>query len=198
MPLVVLGVHLADAGFDWPAWITAASTVVATLIVLVTAKVALDGLADARRTRNAQLVTDLSRRWDEPLMVESVNLSSKYGSREITDLVERLYDPPPDEPGEDDNRRREKDLALYAKLFIWPNLLEMIGSLHAERALSTEIVAKLWGAEVIAAWDAWQEPIRRLRELEQDWGIYRPFERLVEEMTPLHEAARVRAEESPP
>jgi hypothetical protein len=170
---------------------------VATLIVLYaariavrTARIAVDGLEDAQRTRHAQLLLDLSRRWDEEAVIESVKLSSMHSVEGVTELLERLYADQPDRLDDSERQRRSEDLDLYAKLFIWPNLLETIGGLYSAGAISAEVVYKMWGAEVVSAWDTWEKSVYRLRELEKDAGTYRNFQELAERMTPLHAAGK--------
>jgi ABC-type tungstate transport system substrate-binding protein len=82
--LLLITMELLFAGlFDWFTALnaeraTAIGTVVLALTAIValiaafrTARSATETLEDARKTRYAQLVTDLSRRWDEEAMRES-------------------------------------------------------------------------------------------------------------------------------
>jgi hypothetical protein len=180
-------VRLVDQGIDWAAWITAGSAVATMVIVGITAWYAKGSLNDAKRTRHAQLVTDLSRRWDEPVVIESSSLSAKHGSTGIVELIDNLYGPQPERPGWRYRRRRGQKLSLYSRIFLWPNLLETLGCLHAEKAISTDVVYSMWGAEIVAAWETFRRPIARLREHEQDRGIYRHLEKLSDVMKPLHD-----------
>lgn len=153
-----------------PAWVTAAATLGTGIVLVVTAVFALRALEDARGTRHGALVTDLSQRWDDVLTVDSMRLYTDHGPQGITELYERLYTglvvPSAD------------DLDLLYRLGRWPNLIETVGVLHSEDVLSTDIVYKMWGPQIVAAWRVWAAPIYRLRELEEYPVTFRYFERL--------------------
>jgi hypothetical protein len=187
-------VRLVEQGIEWPAWISAGAAVATLVIVAVTAGFALAGLRDARRTRHAQLVIELSSRWDDPEIIRSASLAAEYTPAGIVALLERLYSPRPKQRGWRHRRKRERALAVYFNVFLYANLLESIGTLLEEEAISAKVIYRLWGAEIIGAWeDTFEEPVRFLRTKQQDQGIYRSFEELAGAMAPLH-AARPRAE----
>ena len=77
-------------GPDWAAKMTAWGTLATALILGVTGFVVWRQLRDAKKTRHGGLLADLSRRWDEPLMVESQRLFARYSTSGIVDLVEKL------------------------------------------------------------------------------------------------------------
>lgn len=175
---------------DWPAWITAVSTGVlaaatsvlaaAAIVALQSLSAAREGLEDARRTRHAQLITDLSRRWDEPLAKESRNLNGELGTSGIMVAVDRIYDPP--HRWFRSSTVTRADLERFFKLCAWPNLIETIGVLVAEGAISPDVVFKMWGAGIVSAWEMWEEPITHMRTAEAKRGIYRQFETVADEM----------------
>jgi hypothetical protein len=190
-------VRLVDQAIDWAAWIAAGgaivgagAAVVAAVVIVKTARYARESLDDAKKTRHAQLVTDLSRRWDDPEIIESSSLGAQHASAGILEVINRLYSPPPKRAGWRYRRSRQKDLDLYFRLFLWPNLLESIGCLLAEGAISETVVSRLWGAEIVGGWETFEAPVNRLRELQRDLGIYDYFENLAERMVPLYEARR--------
>jgi hypothetical protein len=41
---------------------------------------------------------------------------------------------------------------------------------------------RMWGSSIAAAWNLWNEPVRKLRELEGRTGVYAYFEDLAREM----------------
>lgn len=172
--LSALPVKVVDQGIDWPAWITA----VAAVVALGIGAVAVLGLLDARRTRHAQLVTDLSRRWDEPLATESREIDGEYDTRTLVALLDRVYDPPDDA----DTATRRADAATFFKLGVSLNLIETIGVLWSEKAISAGVIFKLWGANITEVWEKWSEPIDLMRDREGYPGIYRAFQDLAGEM----------------
>jgi hypothetical protein len=167
--------HLHLGVDDWAAWITAGATVfiaIGTAVLAGGVLVALWGLGDARKTRYGQLITDLSSRWDSPNMIESIMGYSAHGPDGVVNLIERLY-PPPGGPA-----ITRQDLSLYYILGRWPSLIEAIGVLHAQGAISSEVVYAMWGPGIVSAWSLWEEPVKRLRELEGYPGSFFYFEKL--------------------
>ena len=59
-------------------WISAVAAVGALIVVVVGAKIAIEQTREAARTRTSALMADLSRRWDEPLLMQSRRLSSSF------------------------------------------------------------------------------------------------------------------------
>jgi hypothetical protein len=196
---------------DWPAWITAFGTLGGAVVLAITARyayksanAALNALDDARNTRHAQLLTDLSRRWDEPLIVRSRKLFGEYArTGRLIDLVDYMYEAPtPGTPwyrafvdrikhGESRPGSEEKLDDFYA-LTAWPNLIETIGVLESERAIDGSVVYKMWGSGIIAAWSGWCDAIERIRDyVDQDRDTtYAHFQRLAGKMAGLRAADR--------
>jgi len=165
---------MALAVFGWSSetWL-AVSTFATAAVLLGSALAGMSSLWDARRTRHAALVADLARRWSEPAAVESRLLFGEYGSENLAELIERVY-------GEKTSSRT--DLDAFWKLSTFPTLIEQIGVLHAERAISSRVVYRMWGAAIAADWESWRDHVRRLRELEGRTGVYTSFEALAREM----------------
>jgi hypothetical protein len=143
------------------------------VVLLGSALAGVSSLWDARRTRHATLMADLARRWSEPAAVESRLLFGEYGSENLAELIERVYA---------NNLTTSDDLNAFWKLSAFPMLIEQIGVLHAERAISSRVVYRMWGSSIAADWDSWRDHVRRLRELERRSGVYTFFERLAGEM----------------
>ena len=145
------------------------------------------------------LVINLSRRWDEPLIVDSIRAFSEAGVPKIIALFDRLWTPT-QLPKRGWRRRRalrshDRDLRLFALLSAWPNLIETIGVLWDTRAITTEVVYKMWGGAIVGAWDRWERPVDHLRKLEDgddSGGGYRFFQSLAEEMRNEEFADRTR------
>jgi hypothetical protein len=156
---------------DTPVWISAW----ATLGLALAASVALFSLIDARRTRHGQVVTELSRRWDDPFILESVTLGREYAPSGTLELVEALW-------ASGVTKRETADLKDWYKVSAYINLLETIGVYLSERVISEGIVYKLWGNSIIEAWDDWRETVLRLRELTATPEALEHFEGLARAM----------------
>jgi hypothetical protein len=142
---------------DWLVWVTAISTgaiAVGTAVLAGGIVVALAGLADARRTRHGLLLADLSRRWDEPVMVQSQQLFARYATADLLELVEKLFG-----TGGATNEEREH----FALLEAVPNFWETLGVLQQDDAITTTVLNQMWGDAIRNSW-RWEEPIAKLRE----------------------------------
>jgi hypothetical protein len=161
-------------------WLNSARvTAAATLLTAAGIFVALYGLADARRTRHAQIVTDLSERWDSEESAESQRAFLLQGSDAVGALFRRLYDPPQSRT----LREFGSDLRLQTALLRWPNLLETIGVLHSTGIVSTDVVYRMWGAGVVSWWRSWEAIADELREFDKERpGIFRHFQKLNDDM----------------
>jgi hypothetical protein len=175
--LIVLTLLVAG-WLDWlgnPLWVTAA----ATLLLAAGVAVALIGLGDARRTRHAQIVTDLSARWDSRSSVESRRIFLLQGQPEVSALFQRLYSPPPSRTLEE----FDADLRLQGKLLVWPNLLETIGVLHKTGIVSTDVVYRMWGAGVFYWWQSWKPIAEALLAADESQpALFRHFRKLSDDM----------------
>jgi hypothetical protein len=158
-----------------PAWVTAIGTAATALILGLTAIFVLDGLKDARQTRHAQIVTDLSERWDSPATIDSEHAFTIQGRQEVLALFRRLYEPPPSRTREEFDR----DLRESTRLLVWPNFLETIGVLHSTGTVSTDVVYRMWGYGVISAWRSWAPIVEEFRSGPQGHpATFRHFETL--------------------
>jgi hypothetical protein len=168
-------------GKDAPTWTdqaTAIGTIATAIILALTAAFALGALADAKRTRHAQIVTDLSRRWDERLTTASRERAGDYDSKALLDLVDRVYDPPKSATAE----QRKQDVDEFFLLGRWLNVIETIAALHADKSLDGDLIFMLWGNWIAAAWTEWELAVNRMRQLERRPGIFRNFQVLAQEM----------------
>lgn len=142
---------------DTPVWVLAG----ATIAVAIGAFAALISIIDARKTRNGQLLVELSSRWDDPTVLESASLSRVFGPVRKTKLVEELWS-----PGVTEHEPKQMD--DWLKLSVFPNLIEAFGVLWSEGIVSERVFYKNWGGLIALAWDEWKEPVYRLRELTKD------------------------------
>lgn len=145
---------------------------------MVAAFLALLGLADARRTRHAQIVTDLSTRWDEPMIKDSRTRNAAMSADEIFNLAVRAYLPM-------GSAGRDQARTEFFELWPWLNVIETIGALNREGAISDKTVFRMWGMSVAEAWDKWEEPVALMRVEARRRGIYRNFEELATKMRKL-------------
>jgi hypothetical protein len=154
---------------DWAAITTAVATAVTAIVLGGTAILARRTLRDAQNTRHANVLTELSRRWDDPHIVQSVKLFARYKRADLVSLIETIYD---------ERKPSDQELFDFATLEAIPNLWETVAILQSEGAFPLSMVEKMWGAAIASAWDAWEAAIKRLRELTDTPTTYCHFERL--------------------
>lgn len=162
---VAVPVRIAESATDWAAWITAISTGVLAVGVLV----ALFGFWDAKRTRHGQLITDLSTRWEESTIVNGLKLLGREQDAEIEALVKRLF------AGGTPN---DADLNTYNVMLPVTNLIETIGVLANEHVLTKRVIYKMWGPTIVNVWAAWRLATLQIREAQalQANAVYTYFE----------------------
>jgi hypothetical protein len=169
-----IDVKLVDEGTDWAAWMTG----IFTAVLAIGAWVALFSLKDAKRTRHAATITDLSRRWDEPAATDARRRTGDYDAAALLGLVRRVYLPAPTATDEE----RLADVDELFRLGRWVNLLETIGVLFREKALSDRVIFRLWGGQIVSAWTKWEKPVVWMRDWERRPGIYENFQCVDERM----------------
>jgi hypothetical protein len=156
-------VHIV--GTDWAAlaaWTTAA-------ILLVTALFALWELRGSEQTRYAELLADLSRRWDEPLLANARRRIATLSAVDLEDLVLRMAE----------QRVSVQEGITYYRIQPLPNFIETLAVLEYDvSGLSIEILDQLWGSNILSDWDRWEPAIRALRVRTVDDTIYANFELL--------------------
>jgi len=134
---------------------------VATVVLAGFAAVALWSLKDAKRTRHGASIPELSRRWDSPRIQESMRrLLNSYGASRVVTPYETLW--ARDQPSEDELKCYLDDYYCIGR---WPNLMETIGVLHRDKALSPEVVYMMWGAQINVAWEIWEDAVQSIREI---------------------------------
>jgi hypothetical protein len=173
-------VRLIEEGINWPAWIGAVASVLTLIYLMWAVRNAKGALADARSTRHGQLILAINKQWASSDVQESRELYRTIGEAGIVGLVTSLFDTvkTPD-PG---------DIAQYLKLTIWANLVETIGVLESEGAITSDAVYKMWGAGILDAWAAWDEAIVPLRQYNRGRETYVHFERLARSIAKIADA----------
>jgi hypothetical protein len=175
--IAVLDVRVIDEGIDWLAWIEAVASLVTLCVVVATAVFAYFALKDAKRTRHAQLATELIRHWTEPEAVKGRALygAGEYTAQDIADLVAKLFGPPGSAVTADE--RSDWDM-----LALWANQVEFIGVLASEKAITPEVIYKMWGGGIQTAWKAWEPAVMRLREYDGEPDTYQYFQEIALKM----------------
>jgi hypothetical protein len=172
--IAVLPVKLVDQGIDWPAWIAAAAALLTVGVLGATAryayKSALGGLEDARRSRHAQLIVALDQYWESTAIATSMKLYGKYTDKALADLVTKMFGP-------GDDRPTDQELSDYESLAASANLIEMIGVLCDEGAITEDVVYKIWGGSIVTVWRAWGEALPKLREDLDEADVFVHFAR---------------------
>jgi hypothetical protein len=153
------------------AWTTA----LATLLLAAGVFVAWFALRDDKKTRHAQLITELSRRMNGPAVTEARRLANDYGRDNLGELAARLFGADAPQPPDPQN------VADWEKLNQFSNLLEMIGVLVRDGALPPRMVFQMWGIMIISAGAQWEAATTVLTD-KIDPTIYRYFVWLVAAM----------------
>ncbi len=184
-----------DQGTDWAAWVAAIASALTFGFVAVTAWLAWRGLRDARRTRHGQLIVEVSGLWDDQRVISSSRHFRSWGSDKTTQLVETLWAPGRetryDLESDEGLADYETDLEDWYDLSIYPNLIDAIGVLSAEEALTVAVVDRMWGSNIIDAWARWKQPVVRLRELVDDTEVWWAFEDVAERLTSYRETLKL-------
>jgi hypothetical protein len=170
-----------DRWADHANWdsIALVATGAGTLVLAAGVVIALIGFWDARKTRDGELVIELSQRWNEPETIESKQAYSIERADEIADLIDRLYPPV---GVENRIQATPEDVSLFQKLVRWPALIETIGVLRDHGAISSEAIHKMWGYSIASAWETWKDPVTVLRDRASYPGTFRYFQDVAEIM----------------
>jgi hypothetical protein len=148
-------------------WITAIASAVAVLAVIVGAFLALRQIGEGQKTRHAELLLDLSRRWDEPLLKGARLGMVSRTQDEILKLVEVAYSEP--------QASRDE----FYELQPLPNFLEALAIIERRAGgIELELVNELWGSAILTTWNYWRPAVKFMRERQEDETIYANFEGL--------------------
>jgi len=151
---------------QWTDIATAVASICTLLVVLAALLLGWRQLGSMETARKAQLLTDLSRRWDEELLVESRQAASDYaGGEELASALERH------------DQENTRDYYVLGRL---PNFFEDLGILVSEGAISPQMVAKSLGSSAKSYWRLYQPYASAVRGRQQT--IYQWFEKLVEKL----------------
>lgn len=169
-------VHVTTTGVKWTDLVSAIGTPV---IILLSAFFALMQLAESEKSRYAALAADLTRRWDEPLMVASRKAVATHSHEEIRDAIAATF--------EDGTTEEEAD-AFYT-LQALPNFIETMAAIEDKFGLKLEFVDRLWGSAIISSWDRWSLTVDFVREQPNGENAFKNFERLTNDLRKRREKA---------
>lgn len=106
---------------------------------------------EARGARKAQLLLDLTKRWDDPTFVEAREYAAKYEvGAPLRDAIKQF---------------RENKAHEYFVLMRIPNFFEQLGLLRQERTVSLNVLNAWVGSIIIREWDRWELAVEYLRKL---------------------------------
>jgi hypothetical protein len=135
-------------------WITGVATGGLALGVWV----AWRSLGDSEKTRHAQLITELSKRWGSKEIASARQLANEYGADNLAELATKLFGPNAPRPVDPKNR------ADWISIVKFPDFLEAIGVVTLDKALPARMVFQMWGPVIIAADEQWRPSLAVLRE----------------------------------
>ena len=162
---------------NWPA-ITAIGTAATATILLGSAVFALWQIYEGVNTRASELLADLSRRWDEPLLRDARFAIGKRDVWEIAATARRMWV----------GTASLADERVYYEMTPLPNFLEALGVIEGEvSGISLPLVNRLWGGTILGAWDKWELAIRLIRRHSNNDSSYSNFEGLVNRLRRLRD-----------
>jgi hypothetical protein len=164
---------------DYAAIWTAAATTAALPLIFV----AYRQFRDQARTRHAQLLVELTARWDSPSIQEADRLGSGLTSDRLLELMRAAYGPKQDKESE----------TQFATLLRVPDFFELVGSLwRYESCLPTKAIDITWGYSIPFTWKTWEATIAELNTAaagqypaSRAGQIYENFKLLAEEIESL-------------
>jgi len=204
-----MAVTKAPPGPDWASQLTAWATLSTAIILGLTALVVWRQLRDAKKTRHAALLTDISRRWDEPALVAATKAFARYFTDELVELVNDVYGPSEGGQAKRSSRGRwpslaalkppwrtesiqtEREVSAFTELEPILNLWETIAVLQKDGAFSLELVDEMWGAAIWKSWTSWKPAIERLRDLTRTRETYYYFQELAKDLRTLDRRKRL-------
>jgi hypothetical protein len=156
----------------WAEAVTAIGTALTALILFGTALTIYLQLTETERTRLATLVTDLTRRWDEPLLRRARLEFSFLTSEELLQIVVLSYANP-----------RGPEDEIYLRLQALPNFFEYLGVLEADtKGVPLELINVLWRGSILSTWRRWEPTIEWIREKAGIRTPYASFEHLADKI----------------
>jgi hypothetical protein len=149
----------------WTDVVTAIAAALTVLILLVAAFYARNQIKCVERTREAQLLADLSRRWNEEQLTDARKTVRNYKDADkLKDAVQKLGD------------KNDKEVYILVRL---PDFFEALGVLVNTSCLSKQLTRDLFGTAIGYYHELYGPSIQYLREKYKDNNIYKWFDDLV-------------------
>ncbi len=148
----------------WTDIVTAIAALFTFGVLTFAAFYARHQLHSLERTREAQLLSDLSRRWDEELLGESRQAVEKY--KDGTKLKQALKE------------LKENNNKQYYVLLRLPDFYEDLGLLVTNKCLSPQLAKDMFGTVIKYHYARYKSTIQFMRGKYKDKTIYKFFEDL--------------------
>jgi hypothetical protein len=148
----------------WTDVVTAIAAICSVGILLFAVGLAWREVRCMDRTREAQLFAELSRRWDEELLIGSRQAVEEY--KDGTKLKQALK-----KLGENKNKK-------YYVLLSLPDFFEELGLLVNYKCLNPRLAKDMFGTAIQYHYTLYKPTIEFLREKYKDKTIYKFFEDL--------------------
>jgi hypothetical protein len=163
-----------------PNWAEIAMVVLTGFLVLAGIG-ALSAVGEARRARNAQQMTELSRRWDEEKYRDVRQLVRRYAEVGL-DPCDHVEPSGPGRLKEVVMKLQDDNAADYRKVVTDPNFLEDIAIMIDYGGIDYEIVYQSLGWHFAYRWTLWKPTIEALRVADEVPGLYENFQKIAKTM----------------
>jgi len=155
----------------WPDIVIAVAAALTFIILLAAVIIAKREIGCIDRTREAELLVGLSRRWNEEQLTESRKAARNYkSSAELKEAVQK---------------HRENNDKEYYDLVRLPDFFEALGVLVNSSCLSMQLTKDLFGTVIKFYYNLYSPTIQYLREIHDDRNIYTWFDDLAEKLNKL-------------
>ncbi|MGW4096839.1 DUF4760 domain-containing protein [Mycobacterium sp. NPDC004974] len=153
------------------------------MLVLTAALLGVGGLAlstvkEARSARNGQYMTELSRRWDEPLNRDVRQRVQWYAENGLDNFDHTVEAKPPQRLREVMVELRKQNDRDYRTLLTDPSYLEDIAIMVYLGQMDPDLVNESLGFHVPYRWSLWRPTIEALRDMDEAPTRFERFEQL--------------------
>lgn len=167
---------------DGPNWADAFMVLLTAALVIAGIK-ALSAVEEARSARNGQYMTELSRRWDEPLNRDVRQRVQWYADKGLDNFDHTAEAAPPERFKEAVLELRKRNDRDYRMLLTDPSYLEDIAIMVYFGQMDFDLVNESLGYHVPYRWSLWKPTIDALRVMDEAPTRFECFERLAKEIS---------------